>query len=107
MRTTSRFERDRVVVSRTDGSRDSDGFTEGSTTTVLQADGDAQSLRRMQGDAPVALESGGLVFYATKDVSSCSTGDDATVTLEDGTVLDCTVERVRYDDSSLELSTDG
>lgn len=107
MRTSSRYTRDRIVVEQSGGTRTADGFSESSTSTILEADGDAQKLSRMKGDAPAGLESGGLVFYAAKSVSDCRAGMDATVTLEDDTVLDCTVESVLYEDSSLELSLNG
>lgn len=107
MRTSSRFERDHIVVEQQAGTRGPDGFTEGSTSTVLDADGDAQKLSRMKGEQPASLESGGLVFYAATSVSQCRAGMDATITLEDETTLGCTVEGVRYEDSSLELSLDG
>jgi hypothetical protein len=107
MRTSSRFERDHIVVEEQAGTRSADGFSEGSSSTVLDADGDAQKLSRVKGEQPASLEAGGLVFYAAKDVSACRAGMDATITLEDGTVLGCTVERVLYEDSSLELSLDG
>jgi len=107
MRTSSRFERDHIVVEQSAGSRGADGYTESSTSTVLDASGDAQKLSRMKGEQPASLEAGGLVFYAASDVSACRAGMDATITLEDGTTLGCTVERVRYEDSSLELSLDG
>jgi hypothetical protein len=97
------FSDDYITVTRSEGSRGADGWTEDSTKTVLSADGDLQQSGRAYENRAAHYEVGDALFFADGDVSDVEVGDSATV---NGS-LGATVEEVMPIDDSLLLSLDG
>lgn len=93
-------------MTRPTGSRGADGYTASSTSTVLDSDGDAQSVGRETTEQDGFLEEGGVRFFAVDSVAQVEVGDDATVTREDGTTIDTTVQEVQWTGNALLLSLD-
>jgi hypothetical protein len=101
------FENAKATVTRAEGSRGADGFSEGSTTTVLECRGDLQQSGRALEQRAAYYEAGDALFFARKSVIGAEPGDAVTIEHDDGRTLEMAVEEVMYDDDALLLSFDG
>jgi len=96
-----------LTVTRTEGSRGADGYSESGTATLLDAERcDAQDTSRTTQSPDEAHEGGDLRCYVDADVSSVEAGDAASVAFDDGRTYDGHVTRVSTMDSMLVVSRD-
>jgi len=104
----STFHNADLTVTRQDGSRGADGYTETGTTTVL--DGvrcDAQDQGRTLQSPDETHEGGSLGCYSVDgDVSKVEPGDSATVAFDDGRTIEGHVASVTPLDDSLTIARD-
>jgi len=96
-----------VTVTRQEGSRGADGYSESGTTTVLGAVRcDAQDRGRTNQIREEAHEAGDMTCFVDADVSQVDPGDKATVAFDDGRTFEGHVSGVSPMDSSLTLERD-
>jgi hypothetical protein len=97
------FDRDRIVVTRTQGAYSAAGYTADDTSVILRCDGTAQQVGHVLQAQQAHYATGDLLFFCAEDATHVRPAD--TVQIETrGEVLDGTVEAVNYDDNSLLIS---
>jgi len=96
-----------ITVTRPEGSRGADGFTQSGTKAVLDCRGDAQQGGREFRELRSHYETGDVLVYAEKSVTGVEVGDDARVEYDNGRTVQASVEATMLDDDALLLSYDG
>lgn len=94
---TSELTEDHITVTRSEGERTVQGYEQTGTSTVLDADGDAQESGRSLERLQQLHETGDVLFFSEQSVADVKPGDSATI--NDGTTG--TVEEVRTMDDSI------
>jgi len=100
------FENAKATVTRAEGTRGADGFSEGSRATVLECRGDLQQSGRALEQRAAYYEAGDALFFARESVIGAEPGDAVTIDHDDGRTLAMTVEEVMHEDDTLLLSFD-
>ena len=95
-----------ITVTRSEGSRGADGWTESSTSTELECRGDWQQSGHRLEQMRAHYETGDGLFFAEDSVVGVEAGDSVTIDHDDGRTIEGTVAQVVHDDDSLLISLD-
>jgi hypothetical protein len=95
---------DHIEVTRSEGTRGPDGFTETSTSVVLDSAGNLQESGYALDQMAASFDKGAALFFCADSISGVQPSDTARITTADGRVIEATVEEIRPDDNSLLLS---
>jgi len=97
-----------LTVTRAEGTRDADGYSETGTATVLDAVRcDAQDQGRTLQNPDESHEGGSIACHSVDgDVSTVEPGDKATVSFDDGRTIEGHVASVTPLDDSLTIARD-